>query len=61
MLTKLVQIVLFGVLMKVSGFKTDCGYNRRLAHIYVPIQKTLDYYKLDVIQPVECVGARAVR
>ena len=47
MLTKLVQIVLFGVLMKViSGFKTDCGYNRRLAHIYVPIQKTLDYYKL---------------
>ena len=47
MLTKFVQVVLFGVLMKViSGFKTDCGYNRRLAHIYVPIQKTLDYYKL---------------
>ena len=47
MLTKFVQVVLFGVLMKViSGFKTDCGYNRRLAHIFVPIQKTLDYYKL---------------
>lgn len=46
-LTKFLQVVLFGVLMKViSGFKTDCGYNRRLAHIYVPIQKTLDYYKL---------------